>query len=51
MITLNNIKTKQGWMFAGGMIIFLLVVQLYFVSSTVLQRRRHLRALEDVKNM
>ncbi|KAL1525473.1 hypothetical protein AB1Y20_020330 [Prymnesium parvum] len=51
VITLNNVKTKEGWMFAGGIIIFLLVVQLYFVASSVLQKRRHLRALEDVKNM
>merc|ERR1719198_1266704 len=34
IITLNNIKTKQSWMYAGGVIILLLVVQLYFVGST-----------------
>ena len=51
LITFNTIKTKQGWMTAGGVVIALLVVQLYFVGSTVLQKRRHLRALEDVKNM
>ena len=51
IVTLNNIKTKEGWMIAGGFIIFALLVQLYFVGSTVLQKRRHLRALDEVKDM
>ena len=48
---MNNIKTKEGWMAAGGVLVFVLVLQLYFVGSTVLHKRRHLRALEEVKDM
>jgi len=51
VVTLNNIKTKEGWMIAGGLIIVVLLAQLYFVGSSVLHRRRHLRALEEVKDM
>jgi len=51
VVTLNNIKTKQGWMIAGGVIIALLLVQLYFVLSAVLQKRRHVLALEEVTKM
>uniref|UniRef100_A0A7S0J731 Translocon-associated protein subunit beta n=1 Tax=Calcidiscus leptoporus TaxID=127549 RepID=A0A7S0J731_9EUKA len=49
--TFNIIKTKQGWMVAAFIGICLVAVQLHFVGSKVLHKRRHLRALEDVKNM
>ena len=51
MLTLNVIQTKQGWITAGGIVLLLLFVQLVLVAKAVLQKRRHLRALEDVKKM
>ena len=51
VLTLNQIQTKRGWMRAGGLLVFVLVVQLYFIASKVMQKRRHLRALEQVKKM
>jgi len=50
-VTFNVIKTKSGWIYAGGFVIFLCGVQLYFIGKAVLHKRRHLRALEDVKKL
>ena len=38
-------------MIVGGIIVALLLVQLYMISSQVLQKRRHLRAFDEVKDM
>ena len=51
VVTLNNVKTKQGWMYAAGVLVAFLVLKVYMIASKVLQKRRHLRALEDVKKM
>ena len=51
LATLNIVQTKQGWMVAGGVLGALAAFQVYAIFSTVIKRRRHLRALEDVKRM
>jgi hypothetical protein len=51
VITFNTVQTKKGWMTAAGILIVLLVIQLYYIAAAVLQKRRHLRALDDVKKM
>ena len=51
MLTLNTIKTKRGWMIVAAFGLCLFMVQLYFIGTAVLQKRRHLRALDDVKKM
>jgi len=51
VITLNTIKTKKGWLMVAALCLGLFMVQLYFIGSAVLQKRRHLRALDDVKKM
>ena len=51
ILTLNMIQTKEGWTMAGGAILLILLAQLLLISKAVLQKRRHLRALEDVKKM
>ena len=51
ILTLNVIQTKQGWIVAGGIVLLLLFAQLVLVAKAVLQKRRHLRALDEVKKM
>lgn len=51
VLTFNVIKTKQGWMVAAFIVICLVALQLHVIGSKVLHKRRHLRALEDVKKM
>ena len=51
VLTLNVIQTKQGWIVAGGIVLLLLFAQLVLVAKAVLQKRRHLRALDEVKKM
>jgi len=51
VITLNNVKTKQGWMVVGGVLIGLMLVKLAIVATNVIQERQRLRAIEEVKNM
>ena len=51
LLTLNMIQTKRGWMIAGSGLVLVLLVQLYFIGCKVLQKRRHLRALEEVKKL
>merc|ERR1719478_160887 len=51
VMTLNMIQSKEGWTMAGGAILLILLAQLLLISKAVLQKRRHLRALEDVKKM
>jgi len=46
-ITLNQIKTKEGWMIAGGLIIFLLLLKLYSVGSAAMRWRQHLKAVNE----
>jgi len=48
IVTLNIIQTKKGWMYASSMLVVFLVVQLFFIAKAVLQKRRHLRALDDL---
>merc|ERR1712083_228196 len=49
VLTFNVIKTKKGWMIVLAIAMCLFGVQLHFIGSAVLHKRRHLRALEDVK--
>ena len=51
VMTLNMIQSKEAWTMAGGAILLILLAQLLLISKAVLQKRRHLRALEDVKKM
>ena len=50
-LTFNTIKTKKGWMLFLGLVALFALVQLYYIGSAILQKRRHLRALDDVKKM
>ena len=51
IITFNTIKTKKGWMWAGGAVVVFGLIQLYYIVSAIMQKRRHMRALDDVKKM
>jgi len=51
VVTLNTVQTKKGWMTIGGLLVGLLLIQLVSVAKAVLHKRRHLRALDDVKKM
>ena len=51
IVTLNMIQTKEGWSIAGGGLLAVLFLQLVMISKAVLQKRRHVRALEEVKKM
>ena len=51
VVTLNQIRTKEGWTYAGAVILAILLLQLVLISRAVLQKRRHLRALDEVKKM
>merc|ERR1719478_1321160 len=44
--TLNTIQTREGWTIAGGVLLGLLLLQLIVVIKAVVQKRRHLRALD-----
>ena len=50
-VTLNQIQTTAGWMYFGGLIVFLLAIQLFMIGKEVLKQRKHLRALDEVKKM
>ena len=49
MLTLNVVQTKQGWMTVGAIGVLYLVMQMYLVTSKILQKRRRLRALDQAK--
>jgi len=51
ILSLNMIKSKRGWMVLAALVLVIICVQVYFIGSKVLQRRRHRRALEDVKKL
>jgi hypothetical protein len=51
IVTLNIMQTKEGWKSVGAVGIGLLILQLLYIAKAVLQKRRHLRALEEVKKM
>ena len=51
VLTLNTVQTKQGWITIGGLLVLVLLLQLISVAKAVLHKRRHLRALDDVKKM
>ena len=51
VVTLNVVQTKEGWKQAGTVLLALLALQLIIVGKAVLQKRRHLRALDEVKKM
>ena len=51
ILTLNMIQTKEGWTMAGGVLLAILLLQLMLISKAVLQKRRHLCALDEVKKM
>ena len=47
----NTIKTKKGWVWAGGIAALFGVMQTYYIGSAIMQKRRRIKALEDVKKM
>jgi hypothetical protein len=49
VVTLNTVQTKKGWMTIGGLLVVVLLIQLVSVAKAVLQKRRHLRALDELK--
>ena len=49
IVTLNVMQTREGWKQAGMGLLLLLALQVMFVGKAVLQKRRHLRALDEVK--
>jgi len=51
VVSLNQIHTKKGWTQFGMGVVFLLLLKLFSVAKAVLHKRRHLRALDDVKKM
>ena len=51
VLTLNIIQTKDGWLNAAYVVGGMLLLQLALVARSVLKKRQHLRALEDVKKM
>ena len=51
VVTLNTVQTKDGWKKVGTGLLALLALQLIIVGKAVLQKRRHLRALDEVKKM
>jgi hypothetical protein len=51
ILSLNMIKSKRGWMVLAALVLVVSCVQVFFIGSAVLQKRRHLRALEDVKKL
>jgi len=51
VVTLNILQTKDGWVTAGCVLVGVLLVQLLLIGKAVVQKRQHLRALEDVKKM
>mmetsp|Transcript_21119 Transcript_21119/g.59045 ORF Transcript_21119/g.59045 Transcript_21119/m.59045 type:complete len:117 (-) Transcript_21119:315-665(-) len=51
ILSFNMIKSKRGWMILAAVALVVICIQVYFIGSAVLQKRRHLRALEDVKKL
>ena len=51
LVTFNTIKTKKGWVWAGGFAALFGVMQTYYIGSAIMQKRRRIKALEDVKKM
>jgi len=48
LLTFNMIKTKKGWMYAGGALAAILIVQLFFIVKAMMARRRHMKALTEL---
>lgn len=51
VVTLNQIQTEEGWKKAMYVIGGLLAMQVVFIGKGLLTKRRHLRALDEVKKM
>jgi hypothetical protein len=51
LVTFNTIKTKKGWVWAGGFAALFGIMQTYYIGSAIMQKRRRIKALEDVKKM
>ena len=51
LVTFNTIKTKKGWVWAGGFAALCGIMQTYYIGSAIVQKRRRIKALEDVKKM
>ena len=51
VITLNIVQSKEGWLYAGCAVLALIFLQVVMITKSVMHKRRHLRALEDVKKM
>ena len=51
VVTFNTLKTKSGWKQAGGVLLALLALQVIMIGKAVLQKRRQLRALDEVEKM
>ena len=48
IVTFNVLKTKAGWKQAGIVLLGLLALQVLMIGKAVLQKRRHLRALDEM---
>ena len=51
VVTLNQVRTEEGWQKALKLLGGLLVLQVVFIGKGPLSKRRHLRALDEVKKM
>jgi len=51
VVTLNQVQTKQGWTTASFVLLFVLFMLSANFIKTMVQKRRHLRALEEVKKL
>lgn len=51
VLTLNIVQTKRAWMLCLGFVLVIICLQLMYIFKAVLHKRRHLRALDDVKKM
>jgi hypothetical protein len=51
IVTLNVVQTEEGWKQAGMVVCGLLGLQLLLILRAVVQKRTHLRALDEVKKM
>ena len=51
VVTLNTIQTREGWSYVGAALLAYVVLQVALTVKAVIQKRQHLRALDDVKKM
>ena len=51
IVTLNIVQTKEGWSYAGGILLAFIALQVMLVAKALVDKRRHLSALEEVKKL